>query len=541
MPMTRRPREGRCDGALRASRGPEHRPPAGPRRAGLPAVRRRRGLLDAGRYHTCAVPGGEVRCWGFGREGAGIREHATIGDDETPAAAGPVDLGAGRTARPSAPATSTPVRCSTMAACAAGASAATGARLRQHATRSATTKRRLRRAGRPRRRTHRHGDQRRCARTPARCSTTARVRCWGFGFDGRLGYGNTPDQHRRRRDARVGRPGQARRGAYGEGDQRRGSPHLRAPRRRRRALLGLRRQRPARVRRTRGNVGDDETPDDRAGRSRRRTHGDGDHRRRARTPARCSTTAACAAGATAATAGLAMAKRTTSATPRPRGRSGRSISARAARPSRSAPATATPARVLDDGGVRCWGLGVSGQLGSAARATIGDNETPGDRRARSTSATARTAVAIAAGRHHTCALLDDGSVRCWGDGVNGRLGLCSRRHDRRQRAARASVRRSTSACRGVAGAAAGAIGPPPPRRRRRGPAPTAIASTPPIRSRTPLRAQADARRAACAAASARQAATRARERAGRAAPAQRARTPAARVTPSAPRERAAHA
>jgi hypothetical protein len=36
-------------------------------------------------------------------------------------------------------------------------------------------------------------------------------------------------------------------------------------------------------------------------------------------------------------------------------------------------------------------------------------------------------VAISAGGRHTCARLDDGSVRCWGDGFVGRLGYCDER------------------------------------------------------------------------------------------------------------------
>jgi alpha-tubulin suppressor-like RCC1 family protein len=76
--------------------------------------------------------------------------------------------------------------------------------------------------------------------------------------------------------------------------------------------------------------------------------------------------------------------------------------------------------LLDDGAVRCWGRGALGQLGYASVANIGDDETPasaGD------VDVGGIAVRIAAGAEHTCALLDDGAVRCWGANFVGELGL----------------------------------------------------------------------------------------------------------------------
>ncbi|HVL94538.1 MAG TPA: hypothetical protein VM266_01620 [Solirubrobacteraceae bacterium] len=91
--------------------------------------------ITAGRAHTCAIlDTGDVHCWGSGGSGQlGYGNTETIGDDETPASAGPVDLGTGRTAT------------------------AISA-----------------------------GNEHTCA-----ILDTGDVRCWGLGYSGRLGYGNT--------------------------------------------------------------------------------------------------------------------------------------------------------------------------------------------------------------------------------------------------------------------------------------------------------------------------------------------------------------
>ncbi len=80
---------------------------------------------------------------------------------------------------------------------------------------------------------------------------------------------------------------------------------------------------------------------------------------------------------------------------------------------------------LIDRSVRCWGgqtfgpmLGVPGSPGR-----VGDNESP---TAIPPVSLGLAANAIAVGNLHSCALLEDGSVRCWGDGRFGQLGQGNR-------------------------------------------------------------------------------------------------------------------
>ena len=75
--------------------------------------------------------------------------------------------------------------------------------------------------------------------------------------------------------------------------------------------------------------------------------------------------------------------------------------------------------LLDTGKVRCWGEGSGGRLGYGNTRTIGDDESPasaGD------VDVGGTVVQLQAGLLHTCALLDTGKVRCWGQPNEGRLG-----------------------------------------------------------------------------------------------------------------------
>ncbi len=77
--------------------------------------------------------------------------------------------------------------------------------------------------------------------------------------------------------------------------------------------------------------------------------------------------------------------------------------------------------LLDNGKVRCWGAGVHGQLGYGNTRKIGDNETPASVRPVKLGAR-RKAIAISASGAHSCAVLNNGKVRCWGSGRHGQLG-----------------------------------------------------------------------------------------------------------------------
>ena len=73
--------------------------------------------------------------------------------------------------------------------------------------------------------------------------------------------------------------------------------------------------------------------------------------------------------------------------------------------------------IVDNGSLYCWGLGANGQLGHGAYTSLSVPSTmPVDLGA------GRTAVAVAAGERHTCAILDNGSVKCWGWDNEGQLG-----------------------------------------------------------------------------------------------------------------------
>ena len=82
--------------------------------------------------------------------------------------------------------------------------------------------------------------------------------------------------------------------------------------------------------------------------------------------------------------------------------------------------------ILDNATIKCWGFGSNGRLGSGATANLGDGAGEmGNSLGIVNVGTGRTARTISAGIAHTCAVLDNATVKCWGDGTNGRLGYGS--------------------------------------------------------------------------------------------------------------------
>lgn len=276
---------------------------AGAEQSASNAKRLQHGFLDANGYSSCAVlKGGALRCWGWGTSGQlGLGNTNSIGDNELPSSVGPVDLGAGRKARAVA-----------------------------------------------------LGEDHTCA-----IVDTGQVRCWGDGGLGKLGTGSVQDVGDNELpssippvDLGAGRTARAITAGEDHTCAILDTGQVRCWGRGQGGRLGYGDMQ---------NVGDNETPGSVA-------------------PVFLGT-----------------------------GRTARAISAGGAH----------TCALLDNGRVRCWGDGHLGALGYGNPNDIGDNESPGSV---SPVELGRKAVAIAAGEYHSCALLDDGTVRCWGFGESGQLG-----------------------------------------------------------------------------------------------------------------------
>ena len=70
--------------------------------------------------------------------------------------------------------------------------------------------------------------------------------------------------------------------------------------------------------------------------------------------------------------------------------------------------------ILNSGVVKCWGANYRGQTGSVSQqgTGIGTVDLGKDRKVKG----------ITVGEYHTCALLDDGKIKCWGDNSYGQTG-----------------------------------------------------------------------------------------------------------------------
>lgn len=370
------------------------------------------GYIDAGDKHTCAILGDRsVHCWGLGGEGR--LGYGSMADISNAANAGAVDLGAGRSARALAAGFDFTCAILDTGAVRCWGGGANG-RLGNGSTASVLTPT----AGPPvdfgpnlTATAISAGYQHACA-----ILSDGSVRCWGLGTAGRLGYGN---------QASVGDNEQVvSAGAVDLGAGHRavaisaGWYHTCAIRDDGQLLcwgygaysqLGY----PGTA-----SVGDDETPGSvgpvpLGGRAVRAVSAGDSHT--------CvildDGTARCWGLGTYGRLGYGSTSTVTSAAVAPPVNLG---------PGRSAAAISTylghTCAVLDTGEVRCWGLGGNGRLGYGNQDGIGDDpgETPAS--AGPVPLAGRTARAITVGISHTCALLDDATMRCWGFGGDGRLG-----------------------------------------------------------------------------------------------------------------------
>jgi alpha-tubulin suppressor-like RCC1 family protein len=71
--------------------------------------------------------------------------------------------------------------------------------------------------------------------------------------------------------------------------------------------------------------------------------------------------------------------------------------------------------ILDDNSLKCWGMNDYGQLGLGDLSDRGDEPGEmGDDLPRVDLGTSRTALSVSAGAYRTCVILDDRSIKCWG-------------------------------------------------------------------------------------------------------------------------------
>lgn len=76
--------------------------------------------------------------------------------------------------------------------------------------------------------------------------------------------------------------------------------------------------------------------------------------------------------------------------------------------------------LFHDGRLRCWGSNTYGKLGYGNLDSVGDDETPASVGDVDVGA---DVVDVACGREHTCVIVEGGAVRCWGLNNRGQLGI----------------------------------------------------------------------------------------------------------------------
>ncbi len=79
--------------------------------------------------------------------------------------------------------------------------------------------------------------------------------------------------------------------------------------------------------------------------------------------------------------------------------------------------------ILNDNSLKCWGLNASGQLGIGNLLSKGDaSNEMGNNLSKVNLGTGKTAKFVSAGVAHTCAILNDNTLKCWGANASGQLG-----------------------------------------------------------------------------------------------------------------------
>lgn len=85
--------------------------------------------------------------------------------------------------------------------------------------------------------------------------------------------------------------------------------------------------------------------------------------------------------------------------------------------------------ILSDSSVKCWGRNTYGGLGLGDASNRGDDAGEmGNSLPAINLGTGRKAIKISAGTSHVCVILDDSSVKCWGQNSTGQLGLGDTSH-----------------------------------------------------------------------------------------------------------------